>query len=408
MGEPTPKSEPGFSPLNLLDIDFELSDTRAELVKKVRWIIRVRFAVSAAVVALMAFTGWQGLTQQQTLTRSAFLATVLTGLIAAALNCAYYLALRRQRNLRGFVVLQLALDVLLFTSYVYRSGGVTSPFCFLYLLPIIAGAMLVSGPVAFGLATLASACFGAVALLEGTGAVAHVSYFVDLDSFAQRWSFVLLMLIVNPFAFLAVAGLSSFLMGVVCAKNDELTAANVKLDRRAHLLEMLYDVSRSAVDSASASKVVDAIGKILVAGLQLDRVLLYLAEGDGEGEGEEGPGLVLAREFVADRGGQRGEMRVAIPLEREAGVTAICALERRAINVEDPTDHPLINRELAERIGVNPFAVAPMVFRGELLGVIGIDRRSDLGVIDNDAFLVLVAFADQAAAALGMSQLEGH
>jgi hypothetical protein len=61
-------NEPSFSPLRLFDIDFELTDSRTELIKKIRWIIRLRFALAPSVVLLMLFTGWQGLTQQPSLT----------------------------------------------------------------------------------------------------------------------------------------------------------------------------------------------------------------------------------------------------------------------------------------------------------------------------------------------------
>lgn len=387
-------------PLRLLDFDFELTDTRTELIKKIRWLIRVRYAVSFGVVAMMFLTGWQGLTQQQTLTRVSVLATVITGGIAVVLNIFYLIQLRRQRNLKAFVLLQLVVDVVIFSSYVYRSGGVTSPFTFLYLLPVIAAAMLVSGRASLGLALLCSVSYGALAVAGATGLLGHVSFFVALDSFALKWSYVTLMLIINPVAFFTVAAVSTFLMRAVRAKTEELTTANTRLDRKAVLLQMLYRVSRSAVDARHSGEVIDQIGRLLVTGLNLDRVLLYLAQEDR---------LVLAREFyhprLEDRV-DRAHLQVEIPLRPDAGVTARCALEKRAENVRDPENHPLINQELARRIGINPFAVAPMIARGELVGVIGVDRKFELGVIDDDELHVLIAFADQAAAALRSAGLQ--
>lgn len=392
-----------ISPLKLFELDFELTDTRTELVKKIRWLIRVRFAVSAGVVLLMFFTGWQGLTQQQAMTRSTVLATLITGGVAVLLNLVYFVQLRRQRNLRLFVLAQLCVDVLIFSSYVYRSGGITSPFTFLYLLPIIATAIMVSGRATLGIALLSSACYAGLALMGATRMVEHVSYFVALDSFARKWSYVTLMLLVTPLAFFSVAALSIFLMRSVRAKTEELTRANTQLDRRAQLLQMLYQVSRSAVDAADSSAVVDQIGRLLVEGLNLDRVLLYLVD-------EGGTQLELAREFYHPRlegRVDRTHLQVQIPLDAKAGVTARCALQRRPENVKDPKEHALINQELAQRIGINPFAVAPMVVHGRLLGVLGVDRKFEEGVIDEDAFAVLIAFADQAAVALRAAQLEG-
>lgn len=393
-----------INPLRLFDLDFELTDTRTELIKKIRWLIRVRFAISLGVVALMFFTGWQGLTKQQTLTRASVLAVLITGGIAVVLNLVYFVQLRRQRNLRAFVLLQLVVDVLIFSSYVYRSGGVTSPFTFLYLLPIIAAAILASGRAASGIALLSSACYCGLALGGVFGVLRHISFFVALDSFAMKSRYVALMLIVNSVAFFAVAALASFLMRTVRATTNELTTANERLDRKAGLLQMLYQVSRSAVDSETSDQVIDQIGQLLVEGLNLDRVLLYLAN-----EQQHPTKLELTREFYHPRlldQIDRTHLQVEIPLEEGAGVTARCALQRRPENVTDPNQHPLINKELAKRIGINPFAVAPMVVRGRLLGVLGIDRSFDLGVIDGDDFRVLIAFADQAAAALRSAHLE--
>lgn len=394
-----------FSPLQLLDvfdIDFDLTGTRGELVKKIRWLIRIRYGVAGGVILLMFFTGWQGLTHHQTLTREAILATVLTGGIAGALNVIYLLALRRQHNLKAFVLLQLLVDVLIFSSYVYRSGGVTSPFTFLYLLPIIAAAMLVSGRASALVAGTATVVFATMVALEASGVIRHISYFVALDRFAHKWRYVTLILTITPVAFFTVAGLTAFLMRTVHRKTQELTKAYQGIDRKAALLEMLYRVSRSAVDEPDAEHVLDAIGDVLVKGLSLDRVLLYLVDDAGER-------LELKREFYHPRlegKADRSKLQVEIPLREDAGVTARCALRREAENVRDPEKHTLINRELAQRIGINPFAVAPMVARGELLGVLGVDRSSALGVIDDEELRVLIAFADQAAGAIMTAHLE--
>jgi hypothetical protein len=381
----------------LFEMDFDLADTRGELVKRIRWIIRIRFVVSPAIVLLMLFTGWQGWTQQQSLTRASLLAVLVTALIAIVLNASYHVALKRQVNLRGFVVLQLVLDVLLFTSYVYRSGGVTSPFTFLYLLPTIAAAMLVSGAAAALVAGLSSLCYSAIALLTASGYLDHISYFVALDQFARKWSYLILMILVNAFAFLAVATMTSFLMRAVRKKTESLTMATLSLNRKAHLMEMLYKVSRAAVDAVDEKGLLGQVGVLLLDGLALDRVLIYLVDSDGQT-------LVLEREFYGEGSLADDRLEVVIPLRGDAGVTANCALNREPENVKDPRSHAKINRELAEKIGINPFAVAPLVFRGKLLGVIGVDRKLDHGEIDDDAFQVLIAYADQAAVVLGSAQ----
>ena len=56
-----------------------------------------------------------------------------------------------------------------------------------------------------------------------------------------------------------------------------------------------------------------------------------------------------------------------------------------------------INRELAAKIGMDPFAMAPLVLRGKSVGVIGIDRSFENGSITEEKFKILQMFANQAA-----------
>ncbi|MQY76269.1 MAG: hypothetical protein GH155_01405 [Spirochaeta sp.] len=49
-----------------------------------------------------------------------------------------------------------------------------------------------------------------------------------------------------------------------------------------------------------------------------------------------------------------------IPLEEGAGLTALCALKQKPFNIHNPEESELINRGLARKIGMNPFALAPL------------------------------------------------
>lgn len=86
-----------------------------------------------------------------------------------------------------------------------------------------------------------------------------------------------------------------------------------------------------------------------------------------------------------------------MPLRKDAGLTARCALLKEAYNITNPEDSPYINKELAEKIGMNPFALAPLVLRQFVVGVIGIDRSLENGSITDEEFQVLKIFANQAA-----------
>ena len=396
---------PVDSAFEAFEIDLDPGDSRADQVNRVRWIILLRYLVAPAVLALMFFTGWQGWTAQASITLSSLAAMAVTGLIATALNTAYWWALRRDIDLDAFVFAQLLVDIVLFASYVYRSGGVTSPFTFLYLLPIIAAAILISGRMAFVLAGLAALSWSLIAFLPMFGVLEHVSYFVALDRFAHKGPYVMLLVVTNSFAFLTVAFISSALMRNVREKSEALRRATRQLDRKAILLSMLYVVARGAAELSTPREVLGHIGRTLVDGLALDRVLIYLVE-PADGGGDDGKRLVLGHQFHHSRldGQPTANLEVEIPLTEDAGMTARAALSHIAVNVNDPLNHPEINTELAARIGLNPFALAPLVGKGELLGVIGVDRSEEFGVIEDDEFAVLVAFADNAAAVLHAAQ----
>jgi hypothetical protein len=382
-------------PGNIFDIDFDLSDTREELRKKIGWIVRIRFVVNPAVFLLMFFANWHGLTKGvSAFSTETLYSTGLTTGVSLVLNLVYTYALRRGRfDLRKFVFLQLALDVLIFSAYLWRTGGVTSPFPFLYVLPILGASMLLSPGAGVAMAGLSSLGYLGVVVLESFGALPHVSYFVALDRFTHRAGYVTLMVIVNLFSFFLVSGAAGFLMRTIRGKTLELRDANARLDRKAGLFQTLYQVSELLQERESLDEILDGICDVLVTRLNVDRALMYVADG-GE--------LVLRRVSYHRRvpASSRASMRVRIPLDPREGLTARCAVENRACNVTDPTKQEGINAELAQQIGLNPFALAPMAYRGAVLGVLGIDRSVGFGTIGDDELDVLKMFARQAAQTL--------
>jgi hypothetical protein len=382
LAEDLPVSLPG----NIFDIDFDLSDTREELRKKIGWIVRIRFIVNPAVFLLMFFANWRGLTKGvSALSSETLYSTGLTAGFSIILNLIYAYALRRGRfDLGKFVFLQLALDVLIFSAYLWRTGGVTSPFPFLYVLPILGAAILLSPSAGVALAAISSLGYLAVVLAVSFGFLPHVSYFVALDRFTHRASYVTLMVIVNLFSFFLVSFAAGFLMRTIRAKT---------LDHKAGLFEMLYQVSELLQEREALDEILDGICDVLVTRMNVDRALMYVVDGSD---------LALRRVTYHKRvpDGAFDPLRVRIPLDPAEGLTARCAVENRAYNVVDPHRQEGINVELARQIGMNPFALAPMTYRGKVLGVIGIDRSVGFGSIGEDELDVLKVFARQAGQTL--------
>lgn len=393
-------------PRRLFEIDFDLVDSTEELKKKIAWIIRIRFVVNPAVVLLMWATNWQGLTSgASALSRVTLLSTAIVAAVSIGLNLLYFWLLRRgkldHRGLRRFVFLQLCLDVLIFAVYIWRTGGVTSPFNFLYFLPIIGSSILLGGGSGLAMAGISTLTYSLVVGLESWGVLPHVSYFVALDQFAQRTSYIVLMMLVNLFAFVAVGGASGFLMRQVLRRARDLKESNLRSERAAGLFRMLYRVSEVLQHERGMDAVLDRICDVLVTDLDLDRALMYVRQGD-----------VLRLQRVAYHSRipepERRPLRAEIPLRAGEGLTARCAVEDRPFNVTDPTRQAGINVELAQRIGLNPFAVAPMTYRNRVQGVLGIDRSAGLGVITPEEFEILILFARQAGQTLAIAVSESQ
>jgi GAF domain-containing protein len=156
---------------------------------------------------------------------------------------------------------------------------------------------------------------------------------------------------------------------------------------------MLYQVNEVLQYHQTLDEVLDRICDVLVTDMNVDRALMYVIEGNQ---------LKLRRLAYHQRVpvSARKSLRVSMPLDPREGLTALCAVENRATNVTDPSSHEGINVELAKQIGLNPFALAPMTFRGRVLGVLGIDRSADFTAISKDEFNVLKLFARQAGQTL--------
>jgi two-component system, NtrC family, response regulator PilR len=85
--------------------------------------------------------------------------------------------LRRVSHLNGFAYAQVSFDVLLITGVICLTGGVASPFAFLYALPIINGAGLLLSHGALVSALLAAIAYNGLIVALTTGALTIVSPF---------------------------------------------------------------------------------------------------------------------------------------------------------------------------------------------------------------------------------------
>jgi hypothetical protein len=374
---------------------------REEMRGTIRRIIRIRFAVVTAVFVLIAASSFAGFARSagvsaSSLPRGAGGAFLFHGANAAAvlgLNALCLWLVGRVRNLRPLVLFQLAIDALNFTFTLYKTGGVASPLAFLYLGVILAAGLLLSGRETFLVAGLCAMLYLGTVGLEFFHLLPHQSYFLPLTGLEAVPAYAALSVLCTLFAFVLVASLAAYLAAELRRRNRGYKQVNARLSKQIATLQLLQRATEALNSSRSVRGVADSILGQLLDFLHLDRALLYLTAGDRS----------LRLYMVKYRGSAppgRGPLRVTIPLREDAGLTARVALRRTPINVRRPQDSPFINRELQKRIGKNPFAMAPLVVRRRLVGVLGVDRSVVSGEISDEEFQVLRIFAAQAAIAI--------
>jgi len=118
------------------------ADGRDELRDRLKWFLLGRIAVISCFFGIVA-------TSYLRVARERYDVPIQQILLAVAVTYAFSavsaLVLPHTRHLHRFALAQIAFDVLLVTGVIYLTGGIESPFPFLYSLPIINAAGLLFG-----------------------------------------------------------------------------------------------------------------------------------------------------------------------------------------------------------------------------------------------------------------------
>jgi hypothetical protein len=390
------------------DSSTSIGDDAAETRRNLQLIIRVRWIVAPSVFLILAVASLAGFSQTGSFSENQLVVNGINLGVMLVLNVIYVIWSRRAERLGPLILFQLLIDVIHVTLTVYKTGGVASPFGFLYFYVIFEAAILKSGGAAFVIAGVSSALFSLNALLEHFGIVPSQEFFSPLSGLVGNARYVILSWGFAIAGFFGFAALAAHLTRLLASRQQRLRTAYSMLTKRHETLMLLHRTSIALNTFRTAAEISDAILGELVSHLSLHRALLYrVIEGnelqlfmvkERSASGElvdtyDDSSEAIARDSV-------GGLNVRIPLKSDAGLTARAAILQESYNVADPEESPYINRELAKRIGMNPFAIAPLVLRGRTLGVVGIDRGRESGGIRNDEFRVFQVFANQAAITL--------
>ena len=220
------------------------------LRRKLLWLMAGRAAVVSVLLGsgtLIKFTSPESLS----IDTDAFFA--LIG-VTYVLTAAYIMLLRYTEQHRWLIDLQLAMDAIVVTAFVYLTGGINSYFSSLYTLPIIAATTVESRRGGIMVGVLSCALYAGLVIAQFSGAP---GFELPPGQVLPPAKLALVTVGLNLFGFAAVAGLTAFLA-------QGLRQADIELQRASNRIEDLQAFSRHIIDSlTSGLATTDIEGRIL-------------------------------------------------------------------------------------------------------------------------------------------------
>jgi transcriptional regulator with PAS, ATPase and Fis domain len=206
---------------------------------------RLRWFLLGRVLVVSCFLGMFGVSFLRGGDRYAFsfhwlLVTVVTTYVLSIVSA---IVLPRVRRLEVFTHAQIAYDILLITGVIHITGGVDSPFAFLYSLPIINSAVLLFASGAMISALLAASVYDAVMLALSGGLIASAAILPPEHPDLQLG----LRLVTTNCTFILIAYLSGILTSRLATAERLLEEKQIERDRLYVLKETLAQTTGSGL-----------------------------------------------------------------------------------------------------------------------------------------------------------------
>lgn len=249
----------------------------------------------------------------------------LIGLIYA-LTISYAVTLRFVEHHRWLIDLQLAGDALIVTAFIYFTGGITSYFTSLYVLPIMAASTVQFRRGGLMVATLSTVLFGGLVMAQFFSAMGllNTRWFADQRVVLPPRSAAQYTVALNVFGFFAVALLSGSLANSLRSAGAQLQQASTEIADLQALNQHVIDSLPSGLATADPAHRIQTFnrGAELITG-----VPARLAIGRRLNDVLQLPSDVLEsiKADVAAKGTRRHELKYRTPDGRgdlEIGLTA--------------------------------------------------------------------------------------
>jgi two-component system sensor histidine kinase PilS (NtrC family) len=223
-----------------------------DLRRKLFWLIAIRVGISTLLLGSAVFV--------QITAPGTFPGEPLFLLIGATygLNILWALTLKWTERFIGIVDVQLACDALVVTGFIAVTGGITSYFAALYVLPIAAASSVQFRRGGMMIATLSALLYMGIVLVQYFGLADVLGFrFLEHENTLPPPRIVAYTTGLNVFLFFSIAFLSGSLA-------DRLQRAGARLERASSEIADLQAFNQHVIDSlASGLATTDKHGRIL-------------------------------------------------------------------------------------------------------------------------------------------------
>ncbi len=189
--------------------------------------------------------------------------------ITYLLTIIYSVLLKLIKNLRFLCYLQLIGDILVETGVIYISGGIESPFSFLYILSIIASSIVLYKRGSYIIASLSSILYGTFVNLEFYNLLHPLTFDSSSVNISPIGETVIYTVFLNISAFFLVAFLSGYL-------SEKLKRTGEELEEKSEDLIQLKTFHESVVKNmGSGLMTADLNGRIVSFNLAAEGITGY-------------------------------------------------------------------------------------------------------------------------------------
>jgi len=228
-----------------------------DLRRRLQWFLLLRVGMATCLLLAAVLLYNSGNSNDLAVSKPLFFAIIVTNVISVVSG----FLLTRVQGLAIFAYVQLVFDTLFSTGVVLLTGGLYSPFVFLYHFAILNAAVLLFRRGAFVAATLAALCYGPTVDLLFYGVLppfgfSPVVFFADPTPPGFHFT---VQLMVTLSSFYAIAALGSHLM-------QRMTNVETLLAERGVAIEKLSSLYQGAMQNLeSGILLTDSDGRIVYA-----------------------------------------------------------------------------------------------------------------------------------------------